>query len=189
MNDKNASKSVPKSFQTHVDGEDQFLDVLRELWIPHRLRDLEVRYQLGESLNKKLGTPAVRQSYGLGTIERVARELDIHKSDISRVRRFAAMEETFEAFQKKYPAATSWTQVRQLVSKNDSPERSADGYVLQGILRSGKSMVEKLSTDHPLQGPLVDDICATLRELYPLAHAKLGFQLNDEREEFHQTDS
>lgn len=189
MNDKNASKSVPKSSQTHVVGEDQFLDELRELWIPHRLRDLEVRYQLGELLNKKLGTPAVRQSYGLGTIERVARELDIHKSDISRVRRFAAMEKTFEAFQKKYPAAISWTQVRQLVSKNDPPERSADGYVLQGILRSGKSMVEKLSTDHPLQGPLVDDICATLRELYPLAHAKLGFQLNDEREEIHQTDS
>lgn len=51
------------------------------------------------------------------------------------------------------------------------------------------SMVEKLSTDHPLQGPLVDDICAILRELYPLASAKLGFRLNDEREENHQTNS
>ena len=189
MNDMNASKSAPKSSQPHVDGEDQFLEDLRGLWIPHLQRDLEVRYKLGKMLNDKLGNPSVRQSYGLGTIERVSKELELDKSDISRLRRFAAMAESFEAFQAKHPHATSWTRVRALVVSEKSPDRSADGYVLQGILRSGKSMVEKLSTDHLLQGPLVDDICATLRELYPLASAKLGFRLNDEREENHQTNS
>jgi hypothetical protein len=64
MNELSVSTSNQSHLHQHVEGEDALLESLRVIWIPHRHRDLEVRYTMGELLNQRLGPPTVRQSYG-----------------------------------------------------------------------------------------------------------------------------
>ena len=176
MNELSVSVSNPQQLQQHVDGEETLLEALRAIWIPHRHRDLEVRYQMGVLLNQRLGSPTVRQSYGQATIQRVSTELDLHKSDISRMRRFAHQFKTFEAFQQSEPTATSWHKVRELVTKEKCSIRDADSRALWGVLRSVGASIKALSRDCPFTGPKAKELRSALHELYRLAHARLGFE-------------
>ena len=159
--------------QGHVSDENQFVDSLRQVWLPHQRRDLEVRYQLGVLLNDKLGQPTVRQSYGMETIKRVAKELQLDKSDISRMRRFAAKYESFEVFREQEPAATCWTDVRALVIVNKTADRPTDSRTSWGVQRSLKSLIKTLRSDHDFNGSKADEIRQSLRELIALASAKI----------------
>ena len=154
------------------------MDSLRDLWFPHRRRDLEVRYQMGKLLNDKLGRPTVRQSYGLGTIERVSRELELDKSDISRMRRFAAKYSSFEAFEKQQPDATCWTKVRSLIATERYPNGPSDSRALWGLLRSVKSSIKAISRDHDFAGPKADELRSALQELFQLVNTKPGLQFD-----------
>jgi hypothetical protein len=179
MDNPRASESNEANLHDYVSGEDQLLDSLRDLWFPHREKDLEVRYQMGVLLNRKLGKPTVRQSYGLGTIERVSKELEIDKSDISRMRRFAAKYDSFERFQKEEPEAKSWTKVRELVAKERDPDRPTDSRAVWGILRSVRSSIEAFRRDHDFAGPRADELRSALQELLSVASAKLNIQFDD----------
>ena len=189
MDDLQVSMSNEANPHDRVTGEDQLLESLRAVWEPHVKRDLEVRYQMGVLLNNELGQPNVRQSYGLGTIERVSRELGIDKSDISRMRRFAAKYESFEAFLAQEPSATSWTRVRELVAKEKNPDRPTDSRALWGVLRSVRSSIKAFSHDHDFVGPKADELRLALQELYQLASAKLEFRFDEVSDEDQQKDS
>lgn len=189
MTEMSAKPQAETTSETHADKENTLLDSLRGLWVPHRLYDLKVRHQMGTLLNDELGSPEVRNTYGMRTVERVSKELDIDKSDISRMRRFAWMCKDFEAFQKDKPEATSWTRVRSLIAKQKDSDRPADNRRARGVLRSLKSSVKSLGTEEGFQGPVVDDIRSALQELFQVAHATIGFQLDELRAEDHQTDS
>gem|GEM_PF-5002175 len=154
------------------------LESLRAIWQPHQQRELEVRFQLGILLNERLGPPTVRQSYGLGTVQRVARELDLDKSDISRMRRFAHRFGTFEAFRQKEPqATTSWTAVRKLIATERDSDAPTDSRALWGVLRSVKASIKALSRDHIFHGPKAAEIKSALQELIRLAQTKLDFRV------------
>lgn len=180
MNDMSVSRSDQAHCQRHVNGEDALLEALRAIWTPHRQRDLEVRYELGVLLNQKLGSPAVRQSYGQGTIQRVSRELDLDKSDISRMRRFADQFKSFEAFRRSEPNATSWHKVRQLVTRDKTSKRAPDSRALWGVQRSVQASIKALSLDLPTSGRMADEVRSALRNLFRLAHERLGFEIADQ---------
>ena len=169
-----SEKSVSENSTTdRVCGEDQFVESLRQIWEPHQQRDLEIRYQMGVLLNKKLRKPTVRQSYGMATIERVSEELSIDKSDISRMRRFAAKYDSFETFREQEPGATCWTHVRKLIVNNKATDRPKDRRTNWGVQRSLKSLIEAFGSDYDFSGSeKADEIRQSIRELIELAKSK-----------------
>jgi len=183
MDELKAFQSKTVDQHRHVVKEDALLDSLRVLWQPHRQRDLEVRYQMGVLLNHQLGDPARRQSYGQGTIERVAKELDLDKSEISRMRRFAQRFPSFEAVQSHVPSLTSWTKVRELVASSRTSHRPPDSRVLWGLQRSVKASIAALRCDVYFCGPQADHLRSALQELYHLAHFRLGVQFDAVRDD------
>ena len=176
MNDDLSSRN--QTIQRHIAGEGPFLKSLCEFWKPHQRRDLENRYKLGVMLNDKLGMPSVRQNYGIGTIKLISKELSIDKSDISRMRRFADKYESFVAFTDAEPDVHSWTKVRNLIAKCKAPKTSTDSRASWGTKRSLKSLIERFSSAHDFSGPQADEIRCALRELFSLAQAKLGIDLD-----------
>ena len=176
MNDKLSSRN--QTSQGHVTDEAPFLQSLCDFWKPHQRRDLEIRYQLGVMLNDKLGSPSVRQNYGIGTIKLISKELSIDKSDISRMRRFADKYESFVAFTDAEPDVHSWTQVRIVIAKSKAPKTSTDSRASWSTTRSLKSLIERFSSGHDFSGPQADEIRCALRELFSLAQAKLGIELD-----------
>ncbi len=177
MNELNASTSNQDHLHQHVAEEDALLEALRVIWIPHRLRDLKVRYEMGVLLNQKLGVPTVRQSYGQGTIQRVSKELNLDKSDISRMRRFAHQYESFETFQQSEPTATSWHKVRELVTSEKPSNHSAHRRAPVGMLRSVEASIKALRRRRSFTDPEAVELRSALQQLYRLAITKLGFEL------------
>ncbi|MCD0458653.1 hypothetical protein [Roseiconus lacunae] len=174
MDQQIASKNEANRLD-RVPGEDQFLEQLSKIWLPHQRKDLQVRFQLGQLLNKELGPPKDRQNYGVATINRVSDELEIDRSDIYRLRRFAAMSDSLDEFLKEYPDATNWTRVRELLSQlSDRQKPANDSRVTSGLLRSAKSMVKTLeSTDQDFGGSKADEeIRPVLSRLFQLAKAR-----------------
>lgn len=188
MNELNASQSKTVDQNRHVAKEEALLESLRDLWQPHRQRDLEVRYQMGVLLNQQLGNPALRQSYGQGTIELVAKELDLDKSEISRMRRFAERFVSFAAVQAHQPLLTSWTRVRELLASSRAPHHPADSRALWGLQRSVKASIAALSRDVRFCGPRADQLRSALQELFCLTQARLGVQWDPMRGEYRQED-
>ena len=176
MNDKLSSRN--QTIQRHIPNEGPFLKSLCDFWKPRQRRDLENRYQLGAMLNDTLGKPSVRQNHGIGTIQRISKELSIDKSDISRMRRFAHQYESFEAFTEAEPDVHCWTQVRNLIAKCKASKTSTDSRASWGTKRSLKSLIERFSSAHDFSGPQADEIRCALRELFSLAQAKLGIDLD-----------
>ena len=176
MNDKLSSRN--QTSQGHVTDEAPFLQSLCDFWKPHQRRDLEIRYKLGVMLNDKLGSPSVRQNYGIGTIKLISKELSIDKSDISRMRRFADKYESFEAFMVAEPDVRSWTKVRNMIAKSKTSKTSTDARASWGTKRSLNSLIKCFSSDHQFCETQADEIRCALRELFSLAQAKLGIDLD-----------
>ena len=176
MNDK--LSSLNQTSRKHVTDEAPFLQSLSDFWKPHQRRDLEIRYKLGVMLNTKLGKPDVRQNYGTDTIQLISKELSIDKSDISRMRRFAVKYESFEAFMVAEPDVRSWTKVRNMIAKSKTSKTSTDARASWGTKRSLNSLIKCFSSDHEFCETQADEIRCALRELFNLAQAKLGIELD-----------
>ena len=175
MNDDLSSRN--QTSQGHIAGEGAFLKSLCEFWKPHQRTDLENRYNLGVMLNIKLGDPKVRQKHP-GTIRRISKELSIDKSDISRMRRFADKYESFDAFTAAEPDVRSWTKVRSMIAKSKTSKTSTDARASWGTKRSLNSLIKCFSSDHEFCETQADEIRCALRELFSLAQAKLGIDLD-----------
>ncbi len=178
MNEKEEAVVLDQPAKDRVGNEDQFVESLRQIWIPHQRRDLETRFELGSLLNKELGQPTVRQSYAMGTIRRVSDELSIDKSDISRMRRFAAKYKSFDAFTTQQPEATCWTHVRALIRDNEATDRPSDSRASWGVQRSLKSLIKTFESDHDFSGSQVNEIRQALRKLFTLAKTELDMDLD-----------
>lgn len=175
-------KCQNESTQTHVVGEKEFLTQLAAVWNPFQRQGLEVRFKMGELLNAKLGPPKARQTHGMGTIKRISSKLKIDKSDISRLRRFAAAADSLEKFCKKHRKVTCWTDVRKLLRVTDDESSPPnDSRVSFGVLRSAKSMVQAFQRkDYKFKGsPSDDELVEVFGELFRLAKAKLNLTFED----------
>jgi hypothetical protein len=104
---------------------------LAERWRSQREADLELRYETGALLNKRFGDPTTRQNRGAGILKEAAQQLEIDKSDLSRMRAFAFAFESLADFKEKHPEAKSWTAVKKLLptlqSQDEATEQGTDG--------------------------------------------------------------
>lgn len=162
-----------------VNGEDQLVESIGQVWIPHQNRDLEIRYEVGRLLNDKLGNPSIRQSFGLGTIRRISAELEIDKSDISRMRRFAGKFESFDHFQTCCPNVKNWTAVRTILSDDTAKsETPMDRRGTWALLRSVRSAVKAFGRGGEFTGPSADELRETLQELFEIAEQRLDMRFD-----------
>ncbi len=162
-----------------ADQVESLLVSLQDVWFSHRTRDLEVRHQVGSLLNDQLGPPVRRQAYAEGVIRRVSDELDIDKSDISRMRRFAAIFPTLERLYDTYPEATSWTRVRNLITTQKRTNSPADHRLAQGVLRSLEASASSLRRADTFRGPIAERLRLALRDVVIAAEKAIGFQLEE----------
>lgn len=156
---------------------DQMLAALRRLWYPHRENGLRVRHAMGLLLNKQLGDPSDRQKRGLGIVALVSTELGIDKSDISRMRRFAARFESFDEFCRSHPTMATWSMVRGLLNK--PPRTLTDDRQLWGLLRSARTATASLQRVACFDGPKADELRVALLALFKVAQAKLDIRLDE----------
>jgi hypothetical protein len=95
--------------------DSQLLRKLEQLWQSRDDKDLEVRLAMGRLLNKQLGPPTERATYGAEVISRAAKRLGFTKGDISRLRWYAFR---YKKIAKR--GAKNWTQVKKLLPKRSS---------------------------------------------------------------------
>jgi hypothetical protein len=102
----------------------ELLAEIGQIWASYRQHGLEARFSTGVLLNKHIGSPSMRLPYGATVIERVAELLDVDKSEVNRMRRFADMFTSINAFRELHPKAATWTAVRQILTRKGSNVRS-----------------------------------------------------------------
>ncbi len=166
----------------HLPREKELIEELSKIWLPHRRKDLEVRYQVGFLLNKELGPPTARQGYGLGTIIQIGEELSIKRSEVSRLRRFAVLADTFVQFEADYEDLKSWTDVREfLAAQGSKPKPLNDHRRSRGVLRTLKSVLEKFNdSGYQFKGSGSDEeICQVLKDIFAYAKKNLGVKFDD----------
>ena len=93
---------------------DECLSELLKLWRQYERRGLEVRHKTGLSLNRKFGSPSVRQAYGTATLKRYSARLHVAESELSRMRWFAEQFGSLADLKAKHPKVKTWTQVKGL---------------------------------------------------------------------------
>jgi hypothetical protein len=93
------------------------LGQLAEKWRSHYGAELEIRHETGKLLNDHYGPPTKRQKRGEEVSKEVVEQLQVAESELSRMRRFAFHFESVKALKEKYPEATTWTAVKDLLPK------------------------------------------------------------------------
>ena len=91
-------------------------------WFKHDRNDLELRWATGRGINDAYGSPTVRQPHGQQTIKTLAMVLEIDASEISRMRNFAELADTFEQFQREHPDLSTWNRVKLFLSGKQTGE-------------------------------------------------------------------
>lgn len=125
---KIGSKQIIASETANAASDDQLVAQCRKVWSANESRDLEARYELGKLLNMSLGTPEKRQKHGAETAKKIAAELKMSRSELTRMRHFAHRYSDFSVFRKRKPSCTNWTQVKKALvdsTTKKSPRRVA----------------------------------------------------------------
>src|SRR3954454_14997824 len=93
------------------------LGQLAEKWQARHGAGLEIRHETGKLLNERFGPPTAKQKRGEGVLKEVVERLQVAESELSRMRRFAFHFESVKAQKEKYPEATTWTAVKDLLPR------------------------------------------------------------------------
>jgi hypothetical protein len=132
-------------------------------------------------LNERLGPPTRRQVHGMGTVRRICNQLKIDAGDISRLRRFAALADTYRKFEAKHKDLKSWTDVRKFLAARESkPKSPNDHRRSMGVLRTLRSVLEKFNDDsvYQFKGSGSDEeIRKVLSEIFAYAKTNLGVKI------------
>ena len=154
-----------------------FIDLVNR-WRNHLGLDLKLRFETGVELNRRIGSPMERQERFGEVVTALAAQLQVHPSEVSRMRNFAALFSEFKVFQMEHPDVKTWSDVKARLPEwsatagGESPvvkSRKAGG-TLDTIVRSIRSAATQLD-DNDLE---FDEI--ERRELL-LEIAKLGRSL------------
>ena len=81
-------------------------------WRKHNFNDLRLKYDTGSAINREYGPTTVRQQHGLGTLRLLAAAIGTDTAELSRMRHFAEITDTFELFRATHPDLMSWNSVR-----------------------------------------------------------------------------
>jgi len=107
--------------------DDRLVEQCQKLWTTNVSRDLQARHALGKLLNEHLGTDKARQKYGARVIPRIADELVIARSELTRMRQFAQQYGSYEEFRRQLPNCRNWSEVKlQLVKSANTNEKRRD---------------------------------------------------------------
>ena len=125
------------------------LNKLLRVWRTHLRDGILARYEIGRLLNDSLGSPATRHKYGTGVVSRAAKQLEISRSEIYRMRNFAHVVTDVKKFLSDMPQMKSWTCVKGHLgntSKTDGQKDSGDkaAYAVAGVRRSIRSFVKRV---------------------------------------------
>jgi hypothetical protein len=101
------------------------LGQLAEKWQAHHGAGLEIRHETGKLLNERFGPPTAKQKRGEGVLKEVVERLQVAESELSRMRRFAFHFESVKALKEKYPEATTWTAVKDLLPRLNKPKKGS----------------------------------------------------------------
>lgn len=154
----------------HIEDEDVLVAALRSMWAVRQRTDLDTRHAMGALINNKIGPPCRRQVYGAGTVNRICEELNLSKSEISRMRRFAYLFESVKEMLRKYPHATSWSRVHCILPQQSTAKNAQDWRTFTGMQRSLRSLIDSLEkTGHVPPGHYRDQLQELFDELYALA--------------------
>ena len=139
--------------------DDQFLTKLTRLWKSHHKADLVLRWKTGKLLNKRLGLPKGRQSYGRAVVKKASKLLGLATSELSRMRWFAYHFTGLKDLKQKHPNADSWTKVKELLPTLNSPKKKRAGKQLTpGSKESGPILPVEVNTED--QSPPVKSVGA-----------------------------
>jgi hypothetical protein len=126
----------------------RLMQALSKLWKQYDRRGLEVRHQTGAALNTHLGPPSKRQRYGVTVLKKVAGELKLSVSDLSRMRRFASLFTSTAELKTQHPGVSTWTEVKTLIvglgSATEKPASTGDNQQKSQAKRSLRDLIRAL---------------------------------------------
>lgn len=127
----------------------QFVDQVMALWAPLQDRGLEVRFNTGLLVNRRIGNPDKRQPHSGRVIKALSLRLHKSESELSRMRWFAFLFTSFENFRKEFPNVRTWTQVKDLITRLRNGEENDDddegGEAKEKVQKATKVLLDKLS--------------------------------------------
>ncbi len=112
-------------------------------WRKHNFNDLRLKFDTGLVINREYGSPKVRQQHGLATIRLLAAAIGTDPGELSRMRHFAEITDTFELFRAKYPDRTSWNSVKSLLAGETVGEERRLVEALIGRLQTATADLKK----------------------------------------------
>jgi len=152
----------------------------RRIWSAYFRRGVEVRYDMGVVLNEQHGAPDERQAYGKRVLKLVAKELRISRSELTRMKQFAAQFESFAAFREQEPVCRTWSAVKEMLSESvpdpvETGTSTTKKSVVSALVTSLNRLKRKLTaTEFRGDEAELEQFWATLNELTKLAQSRLG---------------
>ena len=148
---------------------------LANRWRKYHFNDVRLRFDTGVTINRKIGSPTVRQPQGHEVIQTLTIELGVDRSEISRMRHFAELAENFELFRAAHPDCTTWNRVKLLLAGNVVGEERTIVRALISRLRTATTDLhrKKLVLDEVDVEELFLELRKLGRELQLRAHIKL----------------
>ena len=156
----------------------QLVGKLAKLWAAHRTRSLEVRMEIGNLLNARLGSPTERQRRGRSILKQAANTLQIAASELNRMRWFAHLSmDNVSCWGDTDPTSRSWTKFKAILPTliaaqkgNETRQRiSGDvkrNAVVDSVLRSLSAATSKLRADNfTVDGAEKEELIGRLRDL------------------------
>lgn len=138
------------------------LGELAQRWQNARDTDLEIRHQTGALLNQRYGNPDTRLQRGREIMLKVAEQLQVAQSELSRMRRFSFHFTSAADVKRDHPEVTNWTAVKGLLTTL----KSANGQPNSGGARSSKSQVSNARKLKKIKH-LLDTLPNDIREVRP----------------------
>jgi hypothetical protein len=163
--------------------DERLLDQLVELWQSKCVHALEIRRQMGELLNQRLGPPDRRQPLGQKVQKLAGEQLQVSVSELSRMRWLDHFFPTVADLREKHPEIDSWTRFKQALpglkprrgERTATPAANRSSPALRGVLRSLGRVIPNLRRVGSLPaGPERDDLVRALRELMEVVKNDLG---------------
>jgi hypothetical protein len=183
---KTTTSRVKKFRREQVSPEvNRLIGKCRRLWSTFNSRGLEVRYETGVLLNKIFGDPAARQVHGGKVLKRVAKELQISRSELTRMKQFACQFGSLAVFCEQHPDCGTWSAVKKILSGSapnpdeplpDTTAKSAMSGLVMCLNRLNKKF---RATEFCGDEAELEQLRTTLNELIELAKSRLdqGLQL------------
>jgi hypothetical protein len=129
----------------------KLIDRLVKMWMSNAGRDLETRYQMGQLLNARLGSPTERQPHGQRVLKTVAERLGTAESDLNRDRWYSHLVDV-DGLRQHHSEIDTWTKFKEALPNlkaehgygarktSANPSRPAYG----GFAKSLKNLTAKL---------------------------------------------